>query len=117
MIQALPLLLVCFVAEPPAGSHEQCWYTGLEADTVVEWGPDAVPMASAAQGPGYLQVGYRSGDAFVLLRGGNYRWRSYSEFPSPRIHVALDDEVVFEPPPDRAPDAVFSRWTDWPAQF
>lgn len=108
MIAALPCLLVCFVAEPPAGNHERCWYTSGEA-AVLEWNPQSTPLESAAQGPGYLQVGYRRGDAFVLVAGGSYRWRSFSEFPSPRVYVALDDEVVFEPPPDRAADAVFAR--------
>jgi hypothetical protein len=114
MNAALPYLFVCFIGEPPSGSHEQCWYTGIEADTVLEWNAQSTPIESAAQGPGYLQVGYRSGDEFVLLEGGPYRWRSYTDYPSPRVYVALDDEVVFEPPPDRAADAVFSHWNGWP---
>jgi hypothetical protein len=115
--QALPYLLVCFIGEPPAGSVEECFFTGLEADTVVEWTPQAVPIDSAAQGPGYLQVGYRSGDDFVVLKGGNYRWRSFTDYPSPRVYVQLDDEVIFEPSPERRPDAVYTHWGEWPTRF
>lgn len=109
MVAALPFLFVCFVAQPPAGSEERCVYTAGAADTVLEWNAESMPLESAAQGPGYLQVGLRRGDELVVVAAGNYRWRSFTDFPSPRVTVALDDEVVFEPPPDRPADAVFTR--------